>query len=98
MKKFIQKNASHPGRILWEYYLSPKYLNVTEAAAKIGITRPSLSAIINGRTGISPMMAVKLSKALKTSREFWMNLQSNYELSQALEKNEKTGTSIKSLV
>jgi addiction module HigA family antidote len=96
MKKYIQKNAPHPGEILFEFYIKPRNLSVTEAATRLGIARPNLSAIINGRAGISALMAVKLSKAFKTSAQFWINLQSNYELSQAM-KNEKAYKNIKSL-
>ncbi|MEI9918823.1 MAG: HigA family addiction module antitoxin [Bacteroidota bacterium] len=96
-KKFIQKNAPHPGKILWKYQLEPTGVSVTEAAKLLGIARPNLSAIINGRAGISAVMAMKLSKAFNTSPEFWLNLQSNYDLSQAL-KNEKAYKHIKAIV
>ena len=96
-KRFIQKNAVHPGEILWEFYIEPRKLSVTEAAKKLNISRPNLSAIINGRAGISAPMAMKLSRAFNTTAQFWLNLQSNYELSQAL-KNEKAYKNIKALV
>jgi len=97
MKKFIQKDPAHPGEILWEFYIEPRNLSVSEAARKIGISRPNFSAIINGRAGISALMAIRLSRAFKTTPEFWINLQSNYDLAQAL-KNEKAYKHIKAIV
>ncbi len=70
----------HPGEILREDYLEPLDLSVTAAAKGLGISRKGLSAILNGRTGISPAMAVKLSKAFGTTPELWLNLQSQYDL------------------
>ena len=83
MKKLIQREPSHPGSILQEFYFEPLNLNITEAAAKLQITRPNLSAIVNGKAGISAVMALKLAKAFKTTPQFWMNLQTNYDLWQA---------------
>lgn len=76
----------HPGEILREEFLKEYKLSVTEAAKGLNIARPNLSAILNGKTGISPEMAVKLSVAFGNSSQFWMNLQKNYELWHA-EKN-----------
>ena len=64
------------GRLLREDYLEPLGLSVTEAAKGLGISRKGLSAILNGRTGVGPAMAVKLSKAFGTTPELWLNLQS----------------------
>src|SRR5687768_9442993 len=83
MKKFIQHEPVHPGAILWEFYLEPLKLNITGAAEKLLITRHKLSAIVNGKAGISAVMALKLSKAFSTTAQYWMNLQSNYGLWQA---------------
>ena len=96
-KKFIQRNPSHPGKILWEFYIEPRKLSITDAALKLSIARPNLSAIVNGRAGISALMAMKLSRAFNTTPQYWINLQSNYDLSQVL-KNEKAYKHIKSLV
>lgn len=80
MKALIQHDPSHPGTILYEFYFEPLNLNITEAAEKLQITRPNLSAIVNGKAGISAVMALKLAKAFKTTPQFWMNLQTNYDL------------------
>lgn len=83
MKQLFQHDPIHPGSILLELYLEPLNLNITQASEKLLITRPNLSAIINGKAGISATMALKLAKAFKTTPQFWMNLQSNYDLWQA---------------
>jgi addiction module HigA family antidote len=88
MKKFIQHDPPHPGEILSELYFEPLKLTVTEAAEKLFITSPNLSAIINGKAGISPNMAVKLARAFTTSPHYWLNLQANYDLWQVMENDE----------
>ena len=75
----------HPGEILREDYLRPLELTVTEAAGALGVTRKTLSALVNERAGISSAMAHRLSKAFDTTPEFWVNLQSQYDLWQARE-------------
>lgn len=62
-------------------------MSVTKAATALGVTRKTLSAILNKRAGISPAMAHRLSKALDTTPEFWVNLQMQYDLWQARETN-----------
>jgi antitoxin HigA-1 len=86
MKAFIQHSPPHPGEILQEFYFEPLGLTISEAAKKLLITRPNLSSIINGKAGLSPLMAVKLSKAFKTSPQFWMNIQASHDLWQVLHK------------
>jgi antitoxin HigA-1 len=76
-------NPCHPGEILREEYLKPLSLSVTEAALKLGITRKTLSVIINEHSGISPAMALKLAKAFNTTPELWIGMQSQYDLWQA---------------
>ena len=70
----------HPGDILNELCLKPMGLTVTEAAAALGVSRKTLSAILNGRAGISPEMAVRLSIAFDTTAESWLNQQVQYDL------------------
>ena len=81
-------NPPHPGEVLWELCLRPLELTVTEAAAALGISRKTLSSILNGRAGISPEMAVRLSLAFGTTAESWMNQQVQYDLWHA-ERNRK---------
>ena len=82
-------NPPHPGEILRSLCLEPLGLSVTEAAVGLGVSRKTLSAILNGRAGISPEMAVRLSIAFKTSAESWLNQQLQYDLWRA-EKLRKT--------
>jgi antitoxin HigA-1 len=76
-------NPPHPGEILRKLCLEPLRLSVTEAAKALGISRKTLSSILNGRAGISPEMAVRLSIAFDTTAESWMNQQVQYDLWQA---------------
>lgn len=76
----LMHNPPHSGEIIKELCLDPLGLSVTEAADALGVSRKTLSAILNGRAGISPEMAVRLSIAFDTSAESWLNQQSQYEL------------------
>lgn len=75
-------NPPHPGEVLKNLCLEPLHLSVTEAAKALGISRKTLSAVLNGRAGISPEMAVRLSIAFDTSAESWLNQQTQYDLWQ----------------
>ena len=79
----LMHNPPHPGEILRQLCLEPLGVTVTQAAEALGVTRKTLSAILNGRAGISPEMAVRLSIAFDTSSESWLNLQVQYDLWQA---------------
>jgi len=79
----LMHNPPHPGDILKELCLKPLELTVTDAARALGVSRKTLSAIVNGKAGISPEMAVRLSIAFNTSSESWLNQQSQYDLWQA---------------
>ncbi len=70
----------HPGEVLNELCLKPMNLTVTDAARALGVSRKTLSSILNGRAGISPEMAVRLSIAFQTSAESWLNQQLQYDL------------------
>lgn len=70
----------HPGEVLRTLCLEPLGLTVTEAAAALGVSRKTLSAILNGRAGISPEMAVRLSLAFGTTSESWVQQQAQYDL------------------
>ena len=73
-------NPPHPGEILKALCLEPLGLTVTAAAEALGVSRKTLSAILNGRAGISPEMAVRLSIAFGTTAESWLNQQTQYDL------------------
>ena len=70
----------HPGTVLKDYL---GHVSVTAAALHLGVTRATLSRILNGNAGISAEMALSLSEALGTSAELWIGMQSQYDLSQA---------------
>ncbi len=89
MKRFIQHSPPHPGEILLEFYFQPLGLTVTDAAKRLAVARPNLSQLINGKMGISPLMAVKLSRAFKTTPNYWLNMQANYDLWQVMESEKE---------
>ena len=76
------KNPPHPGKFILEECLEPLGLSITKAAEGLGVTRTSLSRLIHGHNGISPEMAVRLSKAFGGSAESWLRQQMNYDLAQ----------------
>ncbi len=76
----LMHNPPHPGEVLRELCLEPLGLTVTAAAEALGVSRKTLSAVLNGKAGISPEMAIRLSIAFDTSAESWLNQQSQYEL------------------
>lgn len=76
------KNPPHPGEIIRDLYVEPLELTVTQAAAGLGVSRKTLSLLLNGHAGISPEMAVRLSKAFGRSPEGWLQLQMQYDLAQ----------------
>ena len=73
----------HPGEVLKTLCLEPLGLTFTEAAKALGVSRKTLSAILNGRAGISAEMAIRLSMAFNTTAESWLIKQTRYDLSQA---------------
>ena len=79
----LMHNPPHPGEILKTLCLEPLNLTVTDAAKALGVSRKTLSGILNGRIRISPEMAVRLSIAFDTTAQSWMNQQAQYDLWQA---------------
>lgn len=76
-------SANPPGEVLRQIYLEPLNLTVSAAAAALGVTRPMLSRIINGHSGVSADMARRLSAAFGTTAEFWTNMQTAWELAES---------------
>ena len=76
------KNPPHPGRIVRQECIEPLGLTVTEAAERLGVVRQTLNNLVNERAGISPEMAVRLSKAFGSSPEVWLGLQMEHDLAQ----------------
>ncbi len=73
-------NPPHPGLILLEDWIKPLNFTISEFSLRVGTSRKNLSEIVNCKIGISPEMALKLSKALGTTAEIWLNLQQAYDL------------------
>ena len=82
------KNPPHPGLSIRHDCLEPLGLSVTEAARKLGVSRKQLSAIVNGRSGISPEMAIRLDKAFGGGATTWYQMQAAYDLAQAADKSD----------
>jgi len=76
----MERKPTHPGEIIREDYLKPLAITITEFASVLGISRKTLSKILNGKGAITPDMALRLSRALNTTADFWLNLQKNYDL------------------
>ena len=81
------KNPPHPGLIVRHDCLEPLALTVTEGAKILGVSRQTLNNVINGKSGISPEMAIRLSKAFGSTPEIWLRMQLAYDLAQT-RKNE----------
>lgn len=73
-------NPPHPGTILLEEWIKPLGFSISEFALRLGTSRKNLSEIVNGKTGISPEMALKIEKALKSRAGLWLDMQQDYDL------------------
>ncbi len=82
------KNPPHPGRTIKHDCLEPLELTVTAGARVLGVARPTLSNVINGKAAISPEMAIRLEKAFGSTADAWLRMQAAYDLAQA-RKHEK---------
>ena len=76
-------NPPHPGAFIQEVYLEPNGMSGRELALKLGVAASTLSRVLNEASGVSPEMALRLSKALGRSAESWLTMQDNYDLWQA---------------
>lgn len=83
------KNPAHPGRIVKSACLEPLGLSVTEGAEILGVTRQTLNNVIHGKSGISPEMAIRLTKAFGSTAETWLRMQLAYDLAQARKHESK---------
>ena len=90
-------NPPHPGEVLKVLYLEELGLTITATSKALGVSRQNLSEIINGHTGITPEMALKLAKALNTSASMWLKMQQHYDLWQAEKNSNKTLGKVKVL-
>lgn len=83
------KNPVHPGRLVRHDCLEPLGLSVTEGAKVLGVTRQTLTKIVNGKSGISPEMAIRLTKAFGSTPETWLRMQIAYDLALVLKNESK---------
>ena len=81
------KNPAHPGSFIRHEIVEPLGLSVTAGAKVLGVTRQALNNIVNGKSGISPEMAIRLTKAFGSTEETWLRMQLAYDLAAA-RKNE----------
>ena len=82
------KNPPHPGLGIKLNCLEPLGLSVTEAAQMLGVARHTLSRVLNGHAAISPEMAIRLEKVGWSNAEFWLRLQTAYDLAQARKRED----------
>jgi len=76
-------NPPHPGEIIREFCVEPLNLTITDAAKALGVTRKTLSTLLNGRAGVSPEMAIRLSRVFGRIPEGWLRLQLQFDLWKA---------------
>ena len=81
-----KRAPAHPGGILKRLYLEPLKLQVGELAEALGVSRKTVSKVVNERGAITPEMALRLSIAFETTPQVWLNLQQNYDLWNAARK------------
>lgn len=81
----IKRKPTHPGEVLLEDVIKPLGLTVTDAAKNLGVSRKTLSELVNRKSALSPKMALRIAKATKTSPESWLNMQTKLDLWKALQ-------------
>ena len=86
------RKPPHPGRIVRQECIEPSGLTVTDAAARLGVTRQALNNLIHENAGISPTMALRLAKHFGSSAEVWLGLQMDYDLAEAEREMKQSAT------
>ena len=81
-RPLVMKNPPHPGLVVLQECIEPLGLTITEAATALGVTRNTLSELVNGKRGISPEMAVRIAKVFGGTEQGWLVQQAHYELAQ----------------
>ena len=89
MSRKMTRKPTHPGEIIKVEYMEALRLTVTALAERLGVSRKTLSTIVNERAAVTPDMALRLSRAFKTSPELWLNMQKSHDLWTA--EHEDTG-------
>jgi addiction module HigA family antidote len=80
------RNPAHPGETVRYDCLEPLGLSVTEGAKVLGVTREALNNLVNGKSGISPEMAIRLEKAFGGRADIWLGIEMDYDLAQAMKR------------
>ena len=80
MTRTMTRTPTHPGEIITMHYLEPLNITVSAAANILGVSRKTLSKIVNEHGAVTPDMALRLAKSFRTTPELWLNLQRNYDL------------------
>src|SRR5580658_7773741 len=88
-KPMTMKTPPHPGIVVLQECIEPLGLSITDAAGALGVTRNTLSELVNGKRGISPEMAVRLAKVFGGTEDGWLMQQAQYELAQVRRENIK---------
>ena len=83
------KNPAHPGRLIRHTCLDPLGMSISEGATALGVARPTLSNLLNGKAGVSPDMAIRLEKAFGSTADAWLRMQAAYDLAQARQHESK---------
>ena len=92
----VTRKPTHPGKVLLEDVMKPLGITITEAAKGLGISRKTLSEIVNGRAALTPEMAVRIGKATSTSPQSWLAMQTKLDLWLAMQKVPKDVVQFKS--
>ncbi len=93
----MMHNPPHPGIFLNETVIKPLEIGVTQAAKHLSMSRTALSRVLNGKAGISPDLAVRLEQAGQSSARFWVNLQANYDLWNATNREQPKVTKLSAI-
>jgi addiction module HigA family antidote len=89
----VMHNPPHPGEFITQVYLEPNHISGRELAAKLGVAASTLNRVLRGTSGVSPEMALRLSKTLGRSPESWLAMQYNHDLWQARQRVDLAGVS-----
>lgn len=82
-RDFKMYNPPHPGEVIRELYIEPLGITIKSLAEHLGVRRATISDVINGNASVSPIMAIRLAKAFKTTPDLWLGMQIDYDLWQA---------------
>ena len=94
-KPMTMKNPPHPGIVVLQECIEPLGLTITDAAEALGVTRKTLSELVNEKCGITADTALRLSSYFGTTPRFWMNMQASWELEAAVDR--ELSTSVRDL-